>query len=94
MADVIESANIGKGVIDGIECDHLAFRNIDTDWQIWIEAGARPIPRKYVITSKAVAGAPQYTLGSGALLAAGVMVGAFAAGPEQRHATRAEPDLR
>ena len=51
-----------QGVIDGVECDHLAFRNLDTDWQIWIEAGARPIPRKYVITSKGVAGAPQYTL--------------------------------
>jgi len=62
MADVIEGAQIGQGVIDGVECDHLAFRNLDTDWQIWIEAGARPIPRKYVITSKGVAGAPQYTL--------------------------------
>ena len=61
-ADVIEAAHIGKGVIDGVECDHLAFRNEDTDWQIWIEPGARPIPRKYVITSKAVAAAPQYTL--------------------------------
>ena len=61
-ADVVESAHIGKGVIDGVECDHLAFRNTETDWQIWIEAGARPIPRKYVITSKGVAGAPQYTL--------------------------------
>jgi hypothetical protein len=62
MADVIESAHIGKGVIDGVECDHLAFRNADTDWQIWIDAGTRPIPRKYVITSKGVAAAPQYTL--------------------------------
>jgi hypothetical protein len=31
-ADVIEGAHIGKGVIDGVECDHLAFRNEDTDW--------------------------------------------------------------
>jgi len=62
MVDVIEGAQIGQGVIDGVECDHLAFRNLDTDWQIWSEAGARPIPRKYVITSKGVAGAPQYTL--------------------------------
>jgi hypothetical protein len=62
MADVIDSAHIGKGVVDGVECEHLAFRNVDTDWQIWIEAGARPIPRKYVITNKAVAAAPQYTL--------------------------------
>ena len=62
MADVIEAEVIGKGVIDGVECDHLAFRNVDTDWQIWIESGARPIPRKYVITSKGIAEAPQYTL--------------------------------
>lgn len=62
MADVIESAHIGMGVIDGVECEHLAFRNSDVDWQIWIEAGARPIPRKYVITSKGVTSAPQYTL--------------------------------
>lgn len=62
MADVIDGRHIGQGVVDGVECEHLAFRNADTDWQIWVETGARPIPRKYVITSKAVAGAPQYTL--------------------------------
>jgi hypothetical protein len=62
MTDVVEAAVIGKGVIDGVECDHLAFRNLDTDWQIWIESGAKPIPRKYVITSKGIGEAPQYTL--------------------------------
>ena len=62
MADVVEGAVIGKGVIDGVECDHLAFRNLETDWQIWIESGAKPIPRKYVITSKGIGEAPQYTL--------------------------------
>jgi len=62
VEDVMEAKYIGRGVIDGIECEHLAFRNPDTDWQIWIELGVRPVPRKYVITSKAVAGAPQYTL--------------------------------
>ena len=61
-SDVIDAKHIGRGVIDGVECEHLAFRDLDTDWQIWIEVGARPIPRKYVITSKAEAGAPQYTL--------------------------------
>jgi hypothetical protein len=62
MKDVIDAKHIGRGVIDGVECDHLAFRNPDVDWQIWIEVGSRPIPHKYVITSKAVTGAPQYTL--------------------------------
>jgi len=49
-------------VVDGFECEHLAFRNDDTDWQIWIQVGDAPIPRKYVITSKTEEGAPQYTL--------------------------------
>jgi hypothetical protein len=62
IADVIDAKHIGQGVVDGVECEHLAFRNTDTDWQIWVEVGARPIPRKYVITNKAVNGSPQYTL--------------------------------
>ena len=62
MSDVIDAKHIGRGVVDGVECEHLAFRGQDIDWQIWIEVGARPIPHKYVITSKAVTGAPQYTL--------------------------------
>jgi hypothetical protein len=62
MADVIDAKHIGRGVVGGIECEHLAFRNEDTDWQLWVEVGANPIPRKFVITSKSVAAAPQYTL--------------------------------
>jgi hypothetical protein len=62
MSNVIEAEHVGRGVVDGVECEHLAFRGNDVDWQIWIETGARPVPRKYVITSKTLAGAPQYTL--------------------------------
>lgn len=62
MAGVLDAKHVGRAVVDGIECEHLAFRDEDTDWQIWIEVGPKPIPRKYVITSKAVASAPQYTL--------------------------------
>jgi hypothetical protein len=62
MADVIDAKDVGRGVIDEVECEHLAFRNTDTDWQIWVELGARPIPHKYVITTKATTGMPQYTL--------------------------------
>lgn len=61
-AETVEGAHIGQGVIDGVECEHLAFRNAETDWQIWVEIGSRPIPRKYVITSKGTTGAPQYTV--------------------------------
>jgi len=59
---VIEAMDIGPGVISGIKCEHLAFRAQDVDWQLWVQSGDKPIPRKLVITSKAVGGAPQYTL--------------------------------
>jgi hypothetical protein len=57
---VVDAKHIGSGIIDGVECEHLAFRNAYTDWQIWIEAGDRPVPRKYVITSKTLAARPVY----------------------------------
>lgn len=62
VAGIMEAKYIGRGVIDGLECEHLAFRNFDTDWQLWVEAGKNPIPRKLVITSKTLNNAPQYTL--------------------------------
>jgi hypothetical protein len=62
VAGVKEAKHLGRGVIDGRECEHLAFRNYDTDWQLWVEAGEKPIPRKLVITSKSLNNAPQYTL--------------------------------
>ena len=61
-ADVLNGVHVGRGVVAGFECEHLAFRNDDTDWQLWVQVGDAPIPRKYVITSKTEAGAPRYTL--------------------------------
>jgi hypothetical protein len=60
--DILDAKHIGRGVVSGVECEHLAFRGSDTDWQLWVDAGSKPIPRKMVITSKSVTGAPQYTL--------------------------------
>ena len=55
-------AVIGTGYVGGVECDHLAFRGDLVDWQIWISRGERTLPMKYVITTKWVTGAPQYSL--------------------------------
>ena len=62
MTDVTDVKDLGSGVIGGVECDHLAFRAKDTDWQIWIAQGQNPYPCRYVITSTGVDQAPQFTL--------------------------------
>ena len=62
MADVVDVKDLGSGVIGGVECDFLAFRTNDVDWQIWIAQGKRPYVCRYVITSKLISGGPQYTI--------------------------------
>jgi hypothetical protein len=62
MLDVVDIKDLGSGVIDGVECDFLAFRKEEVDWQIWIAHGDRPYPCRYVITSKKIADGPQYSI--------------------------------
>ena len=53
---------VGPSVVAGVKTMHLAFRGADVDWQIWIEDGSKPLPRKFVLTSKKVTGEPQFTI--------------------------------
>lgn len=62
MQDVTSGFVVGKGVVDGARCDHLAFRAPHVDWQIWIEEGDRPLARKLVITTRDKLNAPQFTV--------------------------------
>ncbi|MGB2816868.1 MAG: DUF2092 domain-containing protein [Burkholderiaceae bacterium] len=60
MTDVTSGFVVGKGVVEGVRCDHLAFRAPHVDWQIWIQEGKEPLPRKLVITTRDVVNAPQF----------------------------------
>jgi len=62
MPEVVDSKDLGSGVINGVECDHFAFRTKDVDWEIWIAQGSHPYPCRYVVTSTQVNKAPQYTI--------------------------------
>jgi hypothetical protein len=62
MADVTDVKDLGSGVINGVECDYLAFRKKKIDFQIRIAQGARPYPCRYAITSKDIPLSPQYSI--------------------------------
>lgn len=62
MPEVTDVKDLGSGVVHGVECNHLAFRTKEVDWEIWIAQGERPYPCRYIITSKHVVGWPQYTI--------------------------------
>lgn len=51
---------VGTSRIDGVLCDHLAFRQATIDWQLWIAQGEQPLPRKMLITTRYEFGEPQF----------------------------------
>lgn len=59
---VTGSGYFGRAFVGGIECHHLAFRKANVDWQLWVKVGDDPLPMKYVITTKWMTGAPQYSV--------------------------------
>lgn len=60
MASVTEGYVVGKSLVGGVQCDHLAFRTPLVDWQIWIADGKQPLPYKYVLTTMDDPAQPQY----------------------------------
>jgi len=61
MAKVVTGLDLGPVTVLGVPCDHLAYSLGKVDWQVWIEQGARPVPRKIVIKYKDEVGTPAYT---------------------------------
>jgi len=60
MMDGVKTAfDAGTAQVDGTTCRHLAFTEEGADWQLWIEEGAKPLPRRIAVTYKKVEGAPR-----------------------------------
>jgi hypothetical protein len=53
---VLSGFYVGLSKVQGVPCHHLAFREKDIDWQIWVEDGPTPLPRKFLITDKKAQG--------------------------------------
>jgi len=62
IAEVESGTYVGRHSVGDHACHHLAFRQETIDWQIWIDAGTRPVPRKLVITYKLEPGHPHYVV--------------------------------
>jgi len=62
MTDVTQGFVVGKAVIEGARCDHVAFRAPHVDLQVWIQEGKEPLIRRMVITTRDVVNAPQFSI--------------------------------
>lgn len=62
VTDIVAGTHVGMTTIGGETVHHLAFQGEQVDWQLWVKDGDKPLPVRYVITTKWMAGAPEYSL--------------------------------
>jgi hypothetical protein len=60
LPDIISAIDVGPSTVDGVATEQYAFRQKDVDWQIWIEQGSHPLPRRLVITTKTESAQPSH----------------------------------
>ena len=60
MGGVLYGKYLGTHLAAGASCHHLTFGQEGIEWQIWIDAGAQPLPRKLTIAYWDQPGVPQY----------------------------------
>ena len=57
---LISAFPVGVETIEGVKTNHYAFREGDIDWQVWIQQGDQPLPRKLVIVNRTDPADPAY----------------------------------
>jgi hypothetical protein len=60
-AGITSAMDVGPSVVEGVTCEQYAFRQADVDWQVWIQRGDFPLPRRLVITTRTDEARPQHT---------------------------------
>jgi hypothetical protein len=58
---ITSAMDVGPSTVQGITCEHYAFRQEGLDWQIWIQLGDYPLPLKFVIRTLTDDARPQHT---------------------------------
>ena len=59
--DITGAIDVGPSSVDGTSCEQYAFRQAGLDWQIWIQLGDYPLPRKLILTTTDDDARPRHT---------------------------------
>jgi hypothetical protein len=60
VAAIKSAIDVGPSQIEGVTCEQYAFQQDGLDWQVWIQLGDHPLPRRIVITTLTDEARPQH----------------------------------
>ncbi|WP_179280579.1 DUF2092 domain-containing protein [Bordetella genomosp. 1] len=81
-SQLVDAQALGVDRIGGQLCHHYAFRQPGVDWELWVQAGARPLPCRLVLTDPSMVSRPRHQVDYTWTLAPGFAPGAFTFRPE------------
>lgn len=55
-------SHVGTTIIQGVPVEHYALRNPSADWEIWLEANARALPRRVSVVQPSETGPSRITV--------------------------------
>lgn len=61
LSDIRVARDLGPAAVGGVTCQHYAFRQDGLDWEVWIQKGEHPLPRRLVLNTLDDDARPQYT---------------------------------
>jgi hypothetical protein len=61
VGDIKAALDVGPSQVEGTTVEQYAFRQDGLDWQVWIQQGDYPLPRKLVLTTLTDDARPQYS---------------------------------
>jgi len=53
---------LGEATVDGTPTHHFAFSQDGLDWQVWLQQGDKPLPRKLLLITTSLAARPQHAV--------------------------------
>jgi hypothetical protein len=62
MEGVVSGILVGPAVVDGVPTQHIAYQSKNVDWQLWIQDGDTPFPRRFVVTTKDLPDEPEFAV--------------------------------
>lgn len=59
--EIKAATDVGPSEVGGTSCEHYIFRQPGLDWQLWVQLGDYPLPRKLVLTTTTDEARPEFT---------------------------------
>ena len=58
LSDSTTGGYVGRETVDGTACVHLAFKDVGSEWELWLPEQGEPLPKRFKVVQTHRTGQP------------------------------------